>query len=546
MGQQAIRQAEGQAIGQALGGPLGAIVGKARNVVTRQMPGFRPDIATRFYRAVLDESGAPVVSLTPARVGESRAAELLENFGRPALKGGERFEFSDKLQQLAIMEEGAKMASGKAQPIIIPPKPGSTPARFTPTTISKYATAGRELTTDKQMRAGAGLQTAISEARNRFMKEGQTRMGDMLEAANMKGVTVSRRVMQEDGTAKIVQEPLQRAHARTIQLGKNMRELGLQADKNPEFRNQYRQAVKRYSRARTAIEKDLEKQSPEIKAIWDDSMEFWRKGARLYYSRPVGAVKGFGDTGAQPEEVVDLLVRGKLPSEKIMTPTGERMKFQSELIGRIKEAADSPAAWEKVQEAARYGLIDQSTNPQGWIVGNDLTHLLTQRGPELQEVLGKESYENFKTFAEQLEFMQRKRPDIGRIFVQLGQVSATVNIAQGNVTWMRAALVGVPQLISRVLTDPKGFKMLTEGLKKVDQSKTIATDVAQYFPPRFMSLLADEWLELAAETDIDNHEVEEDDPQGGVIPQPPARMGGAGPAGAQFGSRGGPGPVGAR
>lgn len=209
------------------------------------------------------------------------------------------------------------------------------------------------------------------------------------------------------------------------------------------------------------IESALQVANPNALEMWREANRIFREGEKQFNNRVVRSLKrkALPEFLAAPESVLNAVLKPN---------ASKRIELLRTAVGESQ--------WPAFQSSMIEGLIMKAQR-EGQLRGATLERLLFNPSKgglgraALEKSFTQEQIEGFNRFAETVKLTQEKQTGTGRIFIQLKQAGALVElagvglgIAEGEVTPESVALIAGPGVIARLMVNPRTARLFTEGL----------------------------------------------------------------------------------
>jgi len=186
---------------------------------------------------------------------------------------------------------------------------------------------------------------------------------------------------------------------------------------------------------------------PESFAEFRRANEFFKTGKEVFNNKLLRSL--MTTVQQQPEALVP----------RLLTPRG------ISLLQKVKTAMPQET-FRKVQASLMSEILDRAVTAEGDFVGKTLQRQLTRLGPKyLKEAFGDTVAADLDDFAKTAMLVQQKSPTgIGNVAIQLTQVGAVMALPVQGLRGASSAILLGPAVMSHIMTNPTGIKLLTTGL----------------------------------------------------------------------------------
>lgn len=213
------------------------------------------------------------------------------------------------------------------------------------------------------------------------------------------------------------------------------------------------------------MEQSLAARSPEALKAWRAANEFYRAGSERFNNTMIRRLVKMADESGRGAEFI---VPSVFAPKKITT------------VRRVKSALREKD-WPVMQRFFVENLISQAKNAIGELQGRDLIQSITNAGDDVvKEVLSPAQIKDLKTLANALEMTQSQQGEgLGKVWIQLTQAGAAAGLMSQGFDRTAGAILFGPALLAQVMLDPRGVKLLQEGIKLPANSPAVGGFVAR-------------------------------------------------------------------
>lgn len=218
-----------------------------------------------------------------------------------------------------------------------------------------------------------------------------------------------------------------------------------------------------------SIESALNTYNKDALSLWRQANNIYREGQEKYNNQFIRRLikKADPDFGGEPENIVKAIFKPGAISN----------------IQKVKTAID-PATFQQMKSWYVQNLIKQATDKQGKISGATLYDRLfgkTGMGEKtLNEIFNPTELQQIKNISTTLRMITEKQTEgTGRIWIQLAQASAGIGILTGQFRTPSLIVLGTPEVLTRIILNPYGNKLLTTGFKLPPGSPQFMANMAR-------------------------------------------------------------------
>ncbi len=510
--------------GEAVGG---SVIGAAGKVLKP----FAKKVTAAGTEAMRRLSG----HVTPAQVVDSRLLRIAENVSEASISGGERMEQFGKTQQslLDMERQGVQRQYGRVRS---PHDAGEVIKTDLAQNLDTAIKTGREQYAALDA-LSEGVQVPMTDLQD-FAAQELTKRGALpAEVSGNTGMRLLAQIAKKPGEASV--DPAIVALIRkqadspqwmakfaqssgmpleTIQqLAASADEGALPASMTFEqaqfFRHQLLEIARGSETAKESSERILGGIAKQLVSKLDGAMEKAAQASKpeLYtaYRAAQDFWKGNVETLRTP------LLR------KVMQNPAENVTrlLQPDAVETLRElrSAVSPEAWQAYQSASLEKLLRASSSGDSTVISAPMLSrkLKALSDPTLKELFPADGGQAVKDFARLLRTVGKSKDGTGKMFIQLAQagaLSSAIGGALGGIAFGApgaavGALAGAapilitPNMLSRILTNPKALKWLTTGLTMRPGSKIATRSAFQ-----LLGFLSREGLVQSDASPVPSHE----------------------------------------
>jgi len=204
-----------------------------------------------------------------------------------------------------------------------------------------------------------------------------------------------------------------------------------------------------------SIESSLNTYNKDALSLWRQANNLYKEGQEKYNNIFIRRLikKADPNFGGEPESIVKAIFKPGAISN----------------IQRVKTAVD-PATFKQMKSWYMQSLIKQATDKEGKIVGTTLNDRLfgkTGMGEKtLREIFDPAELQRIKNVTTTLQIVTGKQTEgTGKMWIQLAQASAAIGVITGQFRAPSLFVLGTPEVLTRIILNPFGNKLLTNGFK---------------------------------------------------------------------------------
>ncbi len=476
-GKQALYEAGGQIGARVVGkviAPFAKTVSPEARIAAQTLEQYMPTEKLHLLRPASWFTKQKVSGLLPAEATENRALDLLSNIAEGSFIGGKRIaDFKDITRVKAtenMVDDLISMFGERAEAdmvgdaFVASVERNIEPSRLAAKvlynsvddiakTLYKTVEVKRKVPTGLFDSAGKQIEREITETvreelfptkqLKEFAKPLALKAKELggIEAANA-GDDLVRAIMDLPDTVSF--STMQELRSRLIS---KIDEFSVINKKAPAIGK----AKKMTALTDEIIGKTLSKESPEGLAIWRQANKLYRTGNEQFNNTFIRRlVKEATDKG-NPEVIAQKIFKTGAISN----------------IRRTKIAVD-PQTFKQLKSIYVQDLVRTSSKEEGNIVGQTLYNKLygkTGMGEKtLREIFNPEEFNALKNTVTTLQTIQKASPSgTGKMWIQLTQAGAVVGLFDERTRPYAMTVIGGPLVLSRLMTNPRFAKLLTEG-----------------------------------------------------------------------------------